>query len=132
MTQRLEFYKCQVCGNLVEILNSGVGELVCCSQPMNLLIPHTTEDQYMNDHHLPVIEESEDGEKLIRIGSTQHDMSEEHHIEFIETISKDQKNVHLKFLDLGERPIIDYKCRTRTNTARCHCNKHGLWEGELD
>ena len=37
MTERLELYKCNICGNLVEVILPGVGELVCCGEPMEYL-----------------------------------------------------------------------------------------------
>ena len=32
-----EKYHCNVCGNEVEVIKVGGGELVCCGKPMNLL-----------------------------------------------------------------------------------------------
>jgi desulfoferrodoxin-like iron-binding protein len=31
-----EIYKCEICGNIVEVLEAGGGELICCGQPMVL------------------------------------------------------------------------------------------------
>ena len=43
MTKRLQIYKCEVCGNIVEVLHEGVGELVCCNQPMKLMQENTVD-----------------------------------------------------------------------------------------
>jgi desulfoferrodoxin-like iron-binding protein len=34
MTKVKEIYLCEVCGNKVQVLESGAGQLVCCGQPM--------------------------------------------------------------------------------------------------
>ena len=41
MAQRLEIYKCEACGNIVEVLTGGGGELVCCGEPMKLYVENT-------------------------------------------------------------------------------------------
>ncbi len=51
MTKRLQIYKCEICGNIVEVLHTGAGELVCCGQPMTLL-EEKTEDR-MKEKHVP-------------------------------------------------------------------------------
>lgn len=37
MTKNGEIYYCEICGNKVQVLESGVGKLVCCGQPMKLV-----------------------------------------------------------------------------------------------
>ena len=34
MTKVKEIYKCEACGNVVEVQEPGDGELVCCGEPM--------------------------------------------------------------------------------------------------
>jgi len=34
MTIQKQVYRCNVCGNIVEVLHAGKGELVCCGQPI--------------------------------------------------------------------------------------------------
>jgi len=36
MTKVGEIYKCNICGNVVKVLESGVGKLVCCGEEMEL------------------------------------------------------------------------------------------------
>ncbi|HID93626.1 MAG TPA: desulfoferrodoxin FeS4 iron-binding domain-containing protein, partial [bacterium (Candidatus Stahlbacteria)] len=81
MTRRSQVYKCEICGNIVEILHEGVGELVCCAQPTKLLEEKVEEQG--KEKHLPVVEKSETRIK-IRVGSTPHPMEEKHYIEWIE------------------------------------------------
>ena len=43
MTNIGETYKCEICGNVVEEHEAGVGVLVCCGQNMNLVTDTTAE-----------------------------------------------------------------------------------------
>jgi superoxide reductase len=81
MTERNQVWKCEVCGNIVEILHAGVGQLVCCNQPMILLEAKRTEEGGY-EKHLPVIERSGDTYS-VKVGSVEHPMMEEHWIEWI-------------------------------------------------
>ncbi|MCA9487872.1 MAG: desulfoferrodoxin FeS4 iron-binding domain-containing protein [Nanoarchaeota archaeon] len=37
MTEKNQVYRCEVCGNLVKVVEAGDGKLVCCGQPMKLI-----------------------------------------------------------------------------------------------
>ncbi|MFC1487391.1 desulfoferrodoxin FeS4 iron-binding domain-containing protein [Thermoproteota archaeon] len=37
MTEIEEFYFCEICGNKVQVIESGSGTLVCCGQDMTLV-----------------------------------------------------------------------------------------------
>ena len=123
MTNRLELYRCEICGNIVQVMHPGMGELVCCGKPMSLLKPYTKENE-KQEKHVPVFMENK-----IQVGSVLHPMTEEHHIEFIQTITDDKKSVQTKFLVANENPemISDNQCEH--NTALEYCNRHGLWQG---
>ncbi len=124
--ERLDLYKCQICGNLVEVILSGSGELVCCGQPMEKIEPQTHEQAFM-EKHVPIFIETENGEE-IRVGEVLHPMIEEHHIMFIEAISRDRNRALLQYYYPGDIPkmFTDEKFVK----AREYCNIHGLWEGE--
>ena len=111
MTNHLEFYRCEVCGNIVQVIHSGNGELVCCGKPMQLLSAKSKSEEKQEKHVPFFISDNE-----IQIGSEPHPMSEEHHISFIETVSKDQKSVQIKFLDINEFPKMITN-NTTYNTA---------------
>ena len=128
MTEKLDLYHCEVCGNLVQVLVSGEGELVCCGKPMHKLDAKTQEDA-MTEKHVPVFIER-DGGVEIRVGEVLHPMIPEHYIMFIETISEDKNNVHLKFLHSGEEPKMFLKEALGNTKALEFCNIHGLWEGQ--
>ena len=131
MTQIKEIYKCNVCGNITEVLHSGVGELVCCGQPMQLMKPKNSDDG--TEKHLPVIDElpanvcqGKDGFK-VKVGEEPHPMTEEHYIEWIEINPSDNKSGK-KFLKPGDSPEAEFYTRVKTVKARAYCNIHGLWE----
>lgn len=122
MTERNDVYKCNVCGNIVEVLHAAAGELVCCNKPMELM-KERTEDEGQ-EKHLPVIEATESG-TMIKVGSVPHPMENEHHIEWIEIIADGKTN--RKFLKPGEQPEAVFKDSTDNAKVREYCNIHGLW-----
>jgi superoxide reductase len=135
MTQLKQIYKCSVCGNIVEVLHTGVGELVCCGKPMDLMTAKSKEEG--TEKHLPVIEElpanvcrDKDGFK-IKIGEEEHPMENSHYIEWIEIITADGKSGK-KFLKPGDKPEADFYTRIKVIGARAFCNVHGLWEVKID
>jgi len=134
MTNQKQIYKCNICGNIIEVLHSGVGELVCCGQPMEL-ISSKTEDEGA-EKHLPVIEElppnlcqGKDGFR-IKIGEQEHPMEENHYIEWIEINTVDGKSGK-KFLKPGEKPESNFYTRMEVTFIRAYCNVHGLWETKI-
>ncbi|UCC91836.1 MAG: desulfoferrodoxin [Candidatus Aenigmatarchaeota archaeon] len=123
MTNVNEVYKCNVCGNIVEVLHAGVGELVCCGQPMELL-KEKTEDEGQ-EKHIPVIEKTDNGIK-VKVGSVPHPMEEKHYIEWIEVIANGRN--YRKFLKPGEQPEAEFEIKAENIEAREYCNVHGLWK----
>lgn len=124
MTNLHEIYKCNICGNITEVLHTGAGELVCCGQPMQLLTPNTVDAAL--EKHVPVITQTPDG-TLIQVGSTPHPMTPEHHIEWIEATCSSGKRVR-KHLQPGDEPTLLLKnSSASTVQARAYCNLHGLW-----
>ena len=124
MTKRLEIYKCEVCGNMVEMVHTGVGELVCCGQPMKLMEENTVDAA--KEKHVPVIEKVEGGYK-VKVGSVPHPMEEKHYIEWIELIAGDK--AYREFLSPGMEPEAFFCTDATEVTAREYCNLHGLWKG---
>ncbi|MCK5022553.1 MAG: desulfoferrodoxin [Candidatus Aenigmarchaeota archaeon] len=123
MTQINQVYKCDICGNMVEVLHSGVGELVCCGQPMKLL-QEKTEDMGQ-EKHVPVVEKTANGIK-VKVGSVEHPMEESHYIEWIEVIADGQ--VHRKFLKPGEAPEAEFTVNVQNPIVREYCSVHGHWK----
>ena len=124
MTKVREIYKCNVCGNVVEVLHAGVGELVCCGEPMELM-KEKTEDSSV-EKHVPYIEKTGDG-FLVKIGQNQeHPMEEKHYIEWIQVIADGAS--YRKFLKPGDKPKAEFKIKADNIQAREYCNIHGLWK----
>lgn len=130
MTELNEIYKCSICGNIVEVLHPGVGELVCCEVPMNK-IEEQKYDENFTEKHIPIMV-FEGDKKTIRVGSIEHPMQNDHYIMFIEAISPDKRYLKRKFLFPGEKPELELKCKCEEIYAREYCNIHGLWSSELN
>ncbi|HQG13592.1 MAG TPA: desulfoferrodoxin [bacterium] len=125
MTKKLEIYKCEICGNMVEMIHAGAGSLVCCNQPMRLFAENTTDGA--KEKHVPVVE-TQDGRILVKVGSAVHPMEEKHYIEWIELIAGDK--AFRKFLKPGDKPEAAFCKPDGAFTVREYCNLHGLWKGE--
>jgi len=123
MTEKLQVYKCQVCGNMVEVIHAGGGELVCCGQPMTLLKAGSTDAA--TEKHVPVVKKTAEGYKVI-VGSVAHPMEDKHYIEWIQVIA-DGKS-YRKFLEPGQPPEAAFAIEAKEITAREYCNLHGLWK----
>ena len=122
MTELKQVYRCNLCGNMVEVVHAGDGELVCCGQPMELL--HEKTDEAGKEKHVPVIEKTETGVR-VKVGSVPHVMEEKHYIEWIELIA--DSRVYRKFLQPGNNAEAEFKVESDELTAREYCNLHGLW-----
>lgn len=125
MTKIGEVYKCEICGNVVEMVHGGSGELFCCGQPMKLEIEHY-EDKGQ-EKHVPVIEESANY-VTVKIGDVEHPMEENHYIEWIELIV--DGTVYRKYLAKTDKPEASFTVPERhiEISARAYCNIHGLWK----
>jgi superoxide reductase len=123
MTSRFQIYKCEVCGNIVEMQHEGRGEMFCCGQPMKLYVENTVDAA--KEKHVPVVEKITGGFK-VKIGSVPHPMEEKHYIEWIQVIV--QGKAYRQYLKPGEAPEATFKVDADTVSAREWCNLHGLWK----
>ena len=119
MTTKKQIWKCEVCGNIIEVLHKGADSLVCCGQPMKLK-EEMSEDPEKGEKHVPVIEG-----KIVKIGSVEHPMEEKHYIEWIEATGENGEYAKV-FLSPGDKPEAEF-CFEVTST-REYCNLHGLWK----
>jgi superoxide reductase len=125
MVKLKEIYKCNVCGNIVEVVHASAGELVCCGQPMALLAEKVQD--VGNEKHVPVIEKTANGVR-VKVGSIPHPMEEKHYIEWIELLA--DETVYRKFLKPAEKPEAEFCVTARKLSAREYCNIHGLWKSK--
>lgn len=122
MTEKLQVYKCELCGNIVEVLHAGGGELVCCGQPMRLMTENTVDAA--KEKHVPVIEKIAGGFK-VKVGAVPHPMEEKHYIEWIELLADGR--AYRQFLMPGAAPEASFAIEATEVSARAYCNLHGLW-----
>jgi superoxide reductase len=123
MTQINQIYRCPICGNIVEVLHTGGGELVCCGKPMELLVAKTQDIGF--EKHVPIIDQKE-SEIIVTVGSIPHPMEEAHYIELIEIIADGK--VYKQFLKPGDSPTATFKLTADNVQSRIYCNVHGLWQ----
>jgi len=121
---KLELYKCNLCGNIVSVYDDGGGELVCCGKPMEKLTANTVDAA--KEKHVPVYEKN--GNKLsVQVGSTAHPMLEEHHIAWIivRTPTKELRAL----LKPGDEPKAEFLLDADEDfVVYEYCNLHGLWK----
>ncbi len=124
MAKLREIYKCNICGNIVEIIHEGAGNLICCGQAMELL-QEKTEDA-STEKHVPYIEKTDNG-VIVKVGQNQdHPMEEKHYIEWIQIIADGVS--YRKSLKPGDKPEAEFEIKADTIQAREYCNVHGLWK----
>lgn len=123
MAMKLQVFKCNVCGHLVEVIHEGGGTLTCCDQPMQLMEENKVDAAL--EKHVPVIEETAEG-ILVKVGSVAHPMQDEHYIEWIELLADGK--AYRQFLAPGEKPEALFTIKAQDVSAREYCNLHGLWK----
>ena len=124
MTERLQVYKCEACGIVVEVLDGGAGSLVCCEKPMQRLDAKTADEG--REKHVPVVEKT-DGGVRVKIGDVPHPMLEKHYIQWIEVVADGK--AYRQFLSPGQPPEAEFRVDAESVTAREMCNIHGMWKG---
>jgi len=123
MTQRKQVYKCELCGNIVEVLHGADSALVCCGTEMALLDEKTADEG--KEKHVPVFEAVDTGVK-VKVGSNPHPMEEKHYIEWIEIMDDDTTCRH--YLKPGQAPETVFNTQKQGMVAREYCSIHGLWK----
>lgn len=124
MAKFLEVYKCATCGNLLEVMYGGDGELVCCEQPMKLMKEGTTDGA--KEKHVPVIEKTSNGYK-VQVGAVPHPMESTHWIQWVELVADGIS--YTRFLNPGDAPEAEFCIAEAKNVvAREYCNIHGHWK----
>jgi superoxide reductase len=122
-TERLQVYRCALCGNIVEVVHAAGGTLVCCNQPMDVMKENTTDAAV--EKHVPVVEQTHGGVRVV-VGSVAHPMGGDHYIEWIEVILNGK--TYRQFLKPGDAPEAFFPIQGANITARAYCNLHGLWK----
>ncbi|MGQ9661995.1 MAG: desulfoferrodoxin [Kiritimatiellia bacterium] len=123
MAKRMDVYKCEICGQIIEVLHEGVGTLVCCNQPMKLMVENTVDAS--KEKHVPVVEKTHKGFR-VRVGSVPHPMEAKHYIEWIQALADGVS--YRKFLKPGDEPQAEFEVNADKIVPREYCNLHGLWK----
>lgn len=123
MAKMSGIYKCEICGNVVEVMHEGKGELVCCGEPMKYLQENTVDAS--KEKHVPIIKKEGDT-IVVEVGAVPHPMEEKHYIEFIELIADGVR--HTAMLSPGDQPRATFNCKGENLEARIYCNIHGVWK----
>ena len=125
MANNLEIYKCNLCGNIVEVFHAGPGDLACCGEAMQLMTENTVDAA--KEKHVPVIEKG-NGTITVKVGSVPHPMEEKHYIEWVEIVADGK--VYRQQLKPGQAPEATFAISAGTVTAREYCNLHGHWSAQ--
>ena len=123
MAEKLGIYKCNICGNIVEVVHAGGGDLSCCGAEMEQQVENTVDAA--KEKHVPVVEKVDGGFK-VSVGSVAHPMTEEHSIEWIELMVGD--SCYRQFLNPGDAPEAIFAVKADSASARAYCNLHGMWK----
>lgn len=121
--EKLQIYKCSLCGNIVEVVHAGGGALVCCGKEMDLLVENTTDAA--QEKHVPVVEKVDGGYK-VTVGSVAHPMEEAHFIQWVQLIA--DGTAYRQLLSPGAAPEAMFRVAAENVTVREYCNLHGLWK----
>jgi superoxide reductase len=123
MAQFKEIYKCEVCGNIIEVLHAGSGKVVCCGKEMKLFKENTVDAAV--EKHVPVVDQKGSA-VTVKVGSIEHPMEEKHYIEFIEVMT--DAKIYRQYLKPGEKPVAEFEVAGAVVSVREYCNLHGLWK----
>jgi len=125
MAEKREIYRCEKCGNIVEVLHAAGGNLICCGQDMTILVANSVDAAV--EKHVPVIQK--DGDTVtVSVGSTLHPMEEKHYIEFIQLVT--EARTYTAYLDPGKEPKASFDAKGEVVSARAYCNLHSLWKSK--
>ena len=137
MSIKLGIYKCKICGNVVQTLIDGEGELVCCGEEMELMECHYEENE-LGEKHVPEIETVHEGcesgvcSEVKYVSVRKHPMTNEHYIQFAEVYNQEKSELRLKFFKPEEVPAYNITGMDGELTALELCNIHGLWRNKND
>jgi len=123
MAEKMAVYKCELCGNIAEVLTAGTADMMCCGQPMVKQAENTIDAAV--EKHIPVLEKKDNGWQ-VSVGSVGHPMTDDHYIEWIELIAGD--TVYRRFLNPSDKPVAYFPGVEGDASARAYCNLHGLWK----
>lgn len=122
MKEKINYFKCSVCGNIVEVIDGDINRIKCCNKELEL-INANIQDAAL-EKHVPVYE-IDNNEIIVKVGEIIHPMEEKHHIMWISLVTEDK--VVRTQLKPGDKPIVKFPY-IKGSTIYEYCNLHGLWK----
>lgn len=126
MARDFKVFRCPHCGNIVTVMNYGGGTLVCCGDPMILVVAGEQETA-SKEKHVPVVAVV-DSMIEVTVGSVPHPMTPEHYIQWISIVT--DSSVYTQYLKASDAPKASFAlpAGTADYEVYAYCNIHGLWK----
>ena len=124
MAEKMGVYKCEKCGNIVQVLHGEKPPVTCCGLNMERMVENTVDAAV--EKHVPVVEKI-DGGYVVKVGSVAHPLTPDHYIEWIELSCDDDAFIQRKMLTPDSAPEAVFKTDATKVVARAYCNLHGFW-----
>ena len=121
----LKFFRCEHCGNIIEMVEDKGVPVVCCGQRMTELVAGTSDGA--REKHVPVYE-VKNNIVHVKVGEVAHPMIPEHYIEWI--VLQTKNGVQRKELTPGDKPEACFALcdGDEVEAVYAYCNLHGLWK----
>ena len=126
MKEKVNYFKCPTCGNIIEVINGDINRVKCCNKELELLIANTNDGSV--EKHVPVYE-IVNNEVIIKVGETIHPMEDKHYIMWISLVTND-KIIRIT-LKPGDEPIVRLPYTPKAIIYE-YCNLHGLWKTVIE
>lgn len=126
MKEKIKFYKCPICGNVIEVINGDVSRVKCCGSELVELTANTIDAAL--EKHVPIYE-VEGNEMTVKVGEVIHPMEEKHYITFIVLVTND-KVIRID-LKPGDEPVVKLPY-IKDSIIYEYCNLHGLWKTNVE
>lgn len=125
MKKSVDFYRCPICGNVIELVDGDINHMRCCGQEMELMVANTQDAAV--EKHVPVYEKVED-EIVVKVGEVDHPMEKDHYIMWVAQVNDNQVSRVTLYPEQGINVRFKY---IPNSTIYAYCNKHGLWKVEV-
>lgn len=125
MKENVNFYRCPICGNVIELIEGDINHMTCCGQKMELMVANTQDAAV--EKHVPVYEKVED-EIVVKVGEVDHPMEKDHYIMWVAQVNDNQVSRVTLYPEQGISVRFKY---IPNSTIYAYCNKHGLWKVEV-
>lgn len=127
MERKSNFFICDKCKNLVNMITCSGERISCCGAEMKNMEPEYTDEGA--GKHQPVVKRRGDIIS-VNVGSESHPMTERHAISWVALVTN--KGTHRKFLVPGEEPVVTFAITDELPVAvYSYCNLHGLWKTQI-